>query len=100
MQPTDGAYILCEILFVCLFLGMLLNASKSTLYEFHVWSVRYPHKNWSPGDGGQVCITKAKWVVLGKVAVRNDIGSDYLKKWVRFESFLIKLELRNFHFNI
>jgi hypothetical protein len=45
MQPTDGAYILCEILFVCLFLGMLLNASKSTLYEFHVWSVRYPHKN-------------------------------------------------------
>ena len=44
-------------------------------------------KNWSPGDGGQVCITKAKWAVLEKVAVRNDIGSDYLKKWVRFESF-------------
>ena len=36
-------------------------------------------KNWSPGDEGQVCITKAKWAVLKKVAVRNDIGSDYLK---------------------
>jgi hypothetical protein len=100
MQPADGTYLLCEILFICLLFRMLLNANKSTLYEIHVCSVRYPHKNWSPGDGGQVCITKAKWVVLGKVAVRNDIGSDYLKKWVRFESFLIKLELRNFHFNI
>ena len=44
-------------------------------------------KNWSPGDGGQDCITKAKWAVLEKVAVRNDIGSDYFKKRVRFESF-------------
>ena len=100
MQLADRTYLLCEILFICLLFRMLLNANKSTLYEIHVCSVRYPHKNWSPGDGGQVCITKAKWVVLGKVAVRNDIGSDYLKKWVRFESFLIKLELRNFHFNI
>ena len=100
MQPAEGIYLLCEILFICLLFRMLPNANKSTLYEIHVCSVRYPHKNWSPGDGGQVCITKAKWVVLGKVAVRNDIGSDYLKKWVRFESFLIKLELRNFHFNI
>ena len=87
MQLADGTYLLCGILFVCLLFGMLLNASKSTLYEVHVWSVRYPHKNWSPGDGGQVCITKAKWAVLKKVAVRNDIGSDYLKKRVRFESF-------------
>ncbi len=37
-----------------------LDASKSTLYEVQVWSVRYPQKNWSPGDGGQVCITTAK----------------------------------------
>ena len=44
-------------------------------------------KNWSLGDGGQVCITKSKWAVLKKVAVRNDIGSDFLKKEVRFESF-------------
>jgi hypothetical protein len=87
MQPTDGTYIFCEILFVCLFLGMLLNARKSTSYEVHVWSVRYPHKNLSPGDGGQVCITKAKWTVLEKLAVRNEIGSDYLKKRVSFESF-------------
>jgi hypothetical protein len=87
MQLADGTYLLRGILFVCLLFGMLLNASKSTLYELHVWSVRYPHKNWSPGDGGQVCITKAKWAVFGKVAVRNDIGSDYLKKRVRFESF-------------
>jgi hypothetical protein len=87
MQPTDGRYILCGILFVFLLLGMLLNASKSTLYELQVWSVRYWHKNWSPGDGSQVYITKAKWAVLEKVAVRNDIGSDYLKKRVRLESF-------------
>ena len=87
MQLADGTYLLCGILFVCLLFGMLLNASKSTLYEVHVWSVRYPHKNWSPGDGGQVCITKAKWAVLEKVAVRNEIGNDYLKKRVRFESF-------------
>ena len=100
MQPADGTYLLCEILFICLLFRMLLNANKSTLYEIHVCSVRYPHKNWSPGDGGQACITKAKWVALGKVAVRNDIGSDYLKKWVRIESFLIILELRNFHFII
>ena len=73
MQPADETYILCEILFVCLLLGMLLNARKSTLYEVHVWSVRYSHKNWSPGDGGQVCITKAKWAVLEKVAVKNYI---------------------------
>jgi hypothetical protein len=66
---------------------MLLNASKSALYELHAWSVRYRHKNWSPGDGGQAFITKAKWAVLEKVAVRNDIMSDYLKKRVRFESF-------------
>jgi hypothetical protein len=45
MQPSDGTYSLCGILFVCLLLGMLLNASKSTLYEAHVWSVQYPHKN-------------------------------------------------------
>ena len=32
-------------------------------------------------------MTKAKWAVLEKVAVRNHIGSDYLKKQVRFESF-------------
>jgi hypothetical protein len=44
-------------------------------------------KNWSPGDEGQACITKVKWAVLEKVAVRNDIGSDYLKKRVRFKSF-------------
>ena len=44
-------------------------------------------KNWSLGDGGQVCITKSKWAVLKKVAVRNDIVSDFLKKEVRFESF-------------
>ena len=87
MQPADGTYLLCEILFICLLFRMSLNANKSTLYEIHVCSVRYPHKNWSPGDGGQVCITKAKWAVLEKVAVRNDIGSDYLKKRVRFESF-------------
>ena len=87
MQPAEVTYLFCRILFVCLLFGMLLNASKSTLYEFHVWSVRYWHKNWSAGDGGQVCIAKAKWAVFGKVAVRNDIGSDYLKKRVRFESF-------------
>ena len=80
MQPADGTYILCEILFVCLLLGVLLNARKSTLYEVNVWSVRYPHKSLSPEYGDQVCITKAKWTVLEKVAVRNDIGSDYLKK--------------------
>lgn len=43
-----------------------LDASKSTLYEVHVWSVRYPQKNWSPGDGGQVCITTAKMGRVGK----------------------------------
>ena len=43
-------------------------------------------KNWSPGDEGQAFITKVKWAVLKKVAIRNDIGSDYLKKRVRFES--------------
>lgn len=37
-----------------------LNASKSTLYKVYVWSVRYPQKDWSSGDGGQVCITTAK----------------------------------------
>jgi hypothetical protein len=79
MQLDDGTYILCEILFVCLLLGMFLNASKSTLHEVHVWSVRYPHKNWLPGGGGQASITKAKWAVLEKVAVRNDIGIGYKK---------------------
>jgi hypothetical protein len=89
MQPAEGTYLLCGILFVCLLFGMLLNASKSTLYEVHVWSVRYLHKNWPPGDRGQVCITKTKWAILEKVAVRNDIGSDYLKKRVGFESILL-----------
>ena len=87
MQLADGTYLFCGILFVCLLFGMLLNANKSTLYELHVWSVRYRHENLSPGDGGQVCITNSKWTVLEKVAVRNKIGSDYLKKRVRFESF-------------
>ena len=87
MQPADETYLRCGILFVCLLFRMLLNARKSTLYEDHICSVRYPHKNWSPGDRGQVCTTKAKWAVLEKVAVRNHIGSDYLKKQVRFESF-------------
>lgn len=48
-----------------------LNASKSTLYEVHVWSVRYPQKNWSPGDGGQVCITTAKMGRFGKSSCKK-----------------------------
>jgi hypothetical protein len=36
MQLADRTYLLCEILFACLLFGMLLNASKSTLYEVHV----------------------------------------------------------------
>ena len=36
MQLADGTYPLYRILFVCLLFGMLLNASKLTLYEVHV----------------------------------------------------------------
>ena len=43
-----------------------LNASKSTLYEVYVWSVRYPQKDWSPGEGGQICITTAQMGRFGK----------------------------------
>ena len=48
-----------------------LDASKSSLYEVHVWSVRYPQKNWSPGDGGQVCITSAKMGCFGKSSCKK-----------------------------
>ncbi len=49
-----------------------LNASKSSLYEVQVWSVRYPRKDWSPGDGGQVCITTAKKGRVGKCSCKNN----------------------------
>ncbi len=48
-----------------------LDASKSTLYEVQVWSVRYPQKDWSPGDGGQVCITTAKMGRIGKSSCKK-----------------------------
>jgi hypothetical protein len=48
-----------------------LDASKSTLYEVQVWSVRYPQKDWSPGDGGQVCITTAKRGRIGKSSCKK-----------------------------
>ena len=48
-----------------------LNASKSTLYEVQVWSVRYPHKDWSPGDGGQVCVTTAQMGRIGKSSCKK-----------------------------
>ena len=43
-----------------------LNASKATLYKVHVWSVRYSQKSWSPGEGGQICITTAHMGRFGK----------------------------------
>ncbi|MBT5470334.1 MAG: hypothetical protein HOK41_06990 [Nitrospina sp.] len=38
-----------------------INASKSSLYEVSVWSVRHRQKNWKPGQGGQICMTRAKY---------------------------------------
>lgn len=41
------------------------NASKSSLYEVQVWSVRHAQKDWSPGEGRLVCITTAKMGRIG-----------------------------------
>ena len=43
-----------------------LNASKLSQYEVYVWAVRYHQKNWSPGEGGQICITTATRGRFGK----------------------------------
>lgn len=43
-----------------------VKASKSSIYKVYVWSVRYPQKDWSPGRGGHLCITTAKFGRFGK----------------------------------
>ncbi len=43
-----------------------LKASKLSHYEVYVWAVRYHQKNWSPGEGGQICITTATRGRFGK----------------------------------
>ena len=47
------------------------NASKSSLYEIQVWSVRYAQKDWSPGEGRLVCITTAKMGRIGKSSCKK-----------------------------
>jgi len=48
-----------------------VNASKSSLYKVYVWSVRSRYKDWSPGEGGQFCITTAQMGRLGKSSCKN-----------------------------
>lgn len=36
-----------------------LKASKFSRNKIHVWAVRNNQKDWSPGYGGQICITTA-----------------------------------------
>jgi len=38
-----------------------VKASLVSLYEVNVWSVRHRQKNWSPGTGGHICVTTAKF---------------------------------------
>ena len=48
-----------------------LNASKLSHYKVHVWAVRYNQKGWSPGEGGQICMTTAIRGRLGKSNCRH-----------------------------
>ena len=43
-----------------------VKASKLSRQKVHVWSVRYSQKSWSPGEGGQICITTAHMGRFGK----------------------------------
>ena len=43
-----------------------LRASKFSNYKVYVWAVRYHQKNWSPGEGGQICISTATRGRFGK----------------------------------
>jgi len=43
-----------------------LYASKSSNFKVHVWAVRYHKQAWSPGEGGQICITTATRGRVGK----------------------------------
>lgn len=43
-----------------------LHASKLSQYKIYVWAVRYHQKDWSPGEGGQICITTATRGRFGK----------------------------------
>ncbi|MBC8287019.1 MAG: hypothetical protein H8E42_06040 [Nitrospinae bacterium] len=48
-----------------------VKASKASLYEVYVWSVRYTQKDWSPGKGGQLCITTAQMSRFGKSSCKK-----------------------------
>lgn len=48
-----------------------VKASKSSLYKVYVWSVRYSQKDWSPGKGGQLCITTAHMSRFGKSSCKR-----------------------------
>jgi hypothetical protein len=48
-----------------------IKASKLSRQKVHVWSVRYNQKLWSPGEGGQICITTATWGRFEKTNCRK-----------------------------
>lgn len=48
-----------------------VRASKLSLYEVSVWSVRHTRKGWSPGEGGQICVTTAERGRLRKTNCRK-----------------------------
>ena len=48
-----------------------VKASKSALYEIHVWSVRHRQKDWKPGQGGQICMSTAKYGRFNSTDCRN-----------------------------
>lgn len=48
-----------------------IRASKVSLYEVNVWSVRHNRKGWRPGKGGQLCSITAKYGRLKKADCRK-----------------------------
>ena len=48
-----------------------LYASRFSYKKIYVWAVRHHQKNWSPGEGGQICISTAKQGRFGKTSCKR-----------------------------
>jgi hypothetical protein len=48
-----------------------VRASKLNKKQVHVWAVRHHQRDWSPGEGGQICVTTALRGRLDKTNCRK-----------------------------
>jgi hypothetical protein len=48
-----------------------VRASKLNKKHVHVWAVRHHQRDWSPGEGGQICVTTALRGRLDKTNCRK-----------------------------